>query len=77
MMVGIRRHRPGRPMPLARGSRHLIKAMVVSLGSGLPASLVFQALAEHSLMIRFWATLIAFAVGWYVSRTFVRKYLDL
>jgi len=55
----------------------LTKFMVLALGSGLPAYLVFQALAEQGLMIRFWGTLISFAVGWYLSRSFVRNYLDL
>ena len=55
----------------------LTKVMVLGLGSGLPAYLVFGLLQEQDLMIRFWGTLVAFALGWWVSRTFVRNYLDL
>ena len=55
----------------------MTKVMVLGLGSGLPAYLVFGLLQEQDLMIRFWGTLVAFAVGWWVSRTFVRNYLDL
>jgi hypothetical protein len=58
-------------------STALIKFMVVALGSGLPAYLVFQALQDQELMIRFWGTLIAYAIGWYASRSFVRNHLDL
>ncbi len=55
----------------------LTKIMVVAVGSGLPAYLVFQALADQGLMIRFWGTLVSFAAGWYLSRAFVRNHLDL
>jgi len=51
--------------------------LVLSLGTGLPAYLVFGLLEERDMMIRFWGTLIAFAAGWYVSRSFVRNHLDL
>lgn len=55
----------------------LIKFMVLALGSGLPAYGVFQLFAEQGLMLRFWATLVVFALGWWASRTFVRRNLDL
>ncbi len=57
--------------------RALTKFMVVALGSGLPAYLVFQGLLDQSMMIRFWGTLVTFAAGWYLSRAFVRNHLDL
>ena len=55
----------------------MTKILVVALGSGLPAYGVFQLLAEQGLMIRFWATLVVFALGWWLSRGFVRSHLDL
>lgn len=77
MITAVRTRRPTAQARDVRGGVHLIKMMVVALGSGLPAYLVSQALSERDLMIRFWGTLLSFSVGWYVSRTFVRKYLDL
>lgn len=66
-----------RARPVRGGDEALTKFMVIALGSGLPAYLVYQALEDRDLMIRFWGTLVTFAAGWYVSRSFVRNHLDL
>lgn len=55
----------------------MTKLLVLALGSGLPAYGVFHLFGEQHLMLRFWATLLVFALGWWVSRTFVRNHLDL
>jgi len=51
--------------------------MAVALGSGLPAYLAWLSTEPQSIMVRFWATLVAFSLGWYLSRRFVRNHLDL
>lgn len=51
--------------------------LVLSIGTGLPAYLAFELLEEREIMTRFWGTLVVFAAGWFVTRTFVRDHLDL
>ena len=51
--------------------------MAVALGSGVPAYMAWSATEGQSIMVRFWATLVVWSVGWYVSRRFVRDHLDL
>lgn len=55
----------------------MIKIMAVAIGSSLPAYLVWSMTEPQTIMIRFWATLVAWSLGWYVSRRFVRNHLDL
>lgn len=50
--------------------------LAVAIGSSLPAYLVWEATGAQSIMVRFWVTLIAWGLGWYASRRFVRTYLD-
>jgi hypothetical protein len=54
----------------------LTKILAVALGSSLPAYLAWSLTEPHSIMIRFWVTLGAWALGWYLSRRFVRNHLD-
>ena len=51
--------------------------MAVAIGSGLPAYLAWSFTEPQSIMVRFWVTLVAWSLGWYLSRRFVRDHLDL
>ena len=50
--------------------------LVVAIGSSLPAYLAWDATETQSIMVRFWVTLIATSLGWYVSRRFAQNHLD-
>jgi len=55
----------------------LTRMLVVTLGSGLPAYAGWSIGRPHGLLIGFLAANLAFALGWYYSRKFVREHLDL
>ena len=54
----------------------MVKMLAVVIGSSLPAYLAWEATGDQSVMVRFWAALIAWGLGWYLSRRFARTHLD-
>ena len=55
----------------------LTRFLALSLGSGLPAYAGWAIGRPHGIMAGFLCANLAFAVGWYYSRRFVRDHLDL
>jgi len=55
----------------------LTRFLAVALGSGLPAWAAWVAARPYGILTAFLLADVAFAVGWYYSRKFVREHLDL
>jgi hypothetical protein len=55
----------------------LTRMLVISLGSCLPAYAGWSFGRPHGLLVGFLCANVAFAIGWYYSRKFVRENLDL
>ena len=54
----------------------LTRLLALSLGSGLPAWAGWTLGRPHGILAGFLCANVAFAVGWYLSRKFVREHLD-
>ena len=54
----------------------MVKTLTLMLGSGLPAWAAWSYGLAHGIMAAWWMAVVAFSLGWYVSRRFVRDYLD-
>jgi len=55
----------------------LTRMLVLALGTGLPAYAGWSIGRPHGLLIAFLGGNLAFALGWYYSRKFVREHLDI
>jgi len=55
----------------------LTRMLAVSLGSSLPAYAAWELTRPLGILAGFFFANVAFAVGWYYSRKFVRDHLDL
>ena len=54
----------------------LTRGLLVSWGSLGPAWVAWELFSSRGIMVGFLCALIAFALGWYLSRQFVSKHLD-
>jgi len=55
----------------------LTRFLAIALGSSLPAWAGWRLGSPHGMLIGFLYANVAFALGWYYSRKFVRDHLDL
>jgi len=53
------------------------RMLALSLGSGLPAYMAWEAGRPYGILTGFLCSNVAFAIGWYCSRRFVRDHLNL
>ena len=59
-----------------KGQPPMTKLLCLVLGSALPAWVGWSLGESGGIMSGYWLAVIGFALGWYLSRKFVRDYLE-